>query len=342
MHLGNATPTGPCSITPKIELHVHLEGTVRPRTLLEIARRNNVTLPIESESDLLKLYQYKDFGHFLDLWMLTTGVIRTEGDFRQIVLDYAREASSYGAVYLEGIFTPVERTVGGASWDEVFSGFCDGAQEAREQFGIEIRLTPDIPRDRGTEIAMKTSRFSIKYADRGIVGIGIGGPEDGFPPEPFERAFLYAKEGGLGSVPHAGEVCGPDSIRGALDTLKADRLRHGIRAIEDRGLLQEIVDREVVLDVCPISNVRTRAVDSLSQHPLPALLAAGALCSINTDDPAMFGTDLQAEYEVAIGLGCDAQQAFRAGLKGALCDEVTRERLRRIADKFAWTTQTVA
>src|SRR5438067_4013389 len=136
-------------------------------------------------------------------------------------------------------------------------------------------------------------------------------------------------------MPHAGEAAGAASVRGALETLGAQRLRHGIRAEEDPGLLREIADRHVVLDVCPISNLRTRAVSSLEEHPLPQLVAAGALCSISTDDPAMFGTDLAQDYEAATSFGLDPRDFFEAGLEGALCDDETKSRLRGVADSYA-------
>ncbi len=228
----------PQSGSPKIELHVHLEGTIRARALLDIAQRNGVQLPADNETELAKLYQFKDFEHFLELWLMTTRAVQTEEDFRQVVVDYAAEAVGHGAVYIEGIFTPAERVAGGTSWDAVFTGFCDGTAQAKETYGVEIRLTPDIPRNLGLEVAVETARYAIKYRDRGIVGIGLCGPEASWPPEPFERAFRMAKDGGVGSVPHAGEVSGPESIWGAIGVLEADRIRHGIRAIEDRSLLR--------------------------------------------------------------------------------------------------------
>jgi aminodeoxyfutalosine deaminase len=322
--------------SPKIELHVHLEGTVRPGALLEIAHRNGLRLPAETQQELTALYSYRDFLHFLELWSLTTCALQTERDFRQVVLDYAVEAAAHGAVYLEGIFSPAERVVTGASWDEVFSGFCDGAAAALEQTGVDVRLTCDVPRHLGVELALETADYCVKYRDRGVVGLGLGGPEAGFPPEPFAAAFRRAREGGIGSVPHAGEVVGPESVRGALGTLGADRIRHGIRAAEDPGLLSELAERGIVCDVCPISNLRTGAVSSLASHPLPQMLAAGVRCSISTDDPAMFGTDLATDYAAAERLGCSSKDAFDAGVHGALCDAATKERLRAIGDRFEW------
>src|SRR5712691_6297801 len=215
----------------------------RPGALLKIAARNGVSLPASTEAELARLYQFRDFEHFLELWLMTTCALRSEQDFRQVVVDYAMEAASYGAVYLEGIFTPAERVGGGASWDEVFTGFCDGAIEAKEKTGVDVRLTPDIPRNLGPEVAIMTARYAMKYRERGVVGLGLGGPEDSYPGAPFGPAFRLAKDGGLGSVPHAGEVTGAASVREAIDVLQADRLRHGIRSADDPGLLRELAAR---------------------------------------------------------------------------------------------------
>jgi adenosine deaminase len=316
---------------PKIELHVHLEGTIRPATLLEIARRNNETLPADTVEGLTELYRFTDFRHFIEVWILTTNCLRTADDFRQVVVDYAEEAASYGAVYLEGIFSPPERVMRGISWDEIFTGYADGAVEAYERHGVTVRFTPDIFRNGCPEdLAIECARASVRYRDRGVVGLGIGGYEPGYPLEPYRKAIEIALDGGLAFVPHAGEAAGPESIREALD-LGAHRIRHGIRAVGDADLLAEIVDRRIVLDVAPISNLRTGVVASLDEHPLPRLVAAGALCSINTDDPAMFNTDLGQDYAAADQLGVSASSAFAAGLAGALCDDATRLRLASLA-----------
>ena len=327
---------------PKIELHVHLEGTVRPETLLEIARRNDYRLPADSVEGLEALYEFRDFAHFIEVWILTTNALRTADDFRQVVADYAGEAAVHGAVYLEGIFSPAERARRGVDWDEMFSGYCDGAAEANELHGVEVRLTPDIPRGFGLDEAEATLRYAVKYRERGVLGLGLGGLEAEFPPEPYERVFAEARASGLASVPHAGEAAGPASIRGALDALGAQRLRHGIRAVEDPALLRELADRRIVLDVCPLSNLRTRVVGELSEHPLPALVAAGALCSISTDDPAFFDTDLSKDYAAACSFGLEARGFWEAGLEGALCDEPTRARLQAIGEAFDWDSVSAA
>lgn len=326
---------------PKIELHVHLEGSVRAHTLLHIARRNSVALPADTVEGLAGLYEFTDFMHFSQVWSLTTGALRRDRDFRQVVVDYAAEAASHGAVYIEGIFSPSEPVGRGASWDEVFTGYCDGAQEAWELHGVRVRLTPDVTRNHGLEVAELTARYSVAYADSGVVGLGLGGSEADYPPEPYARAFAIAEAGGLGAVPHAGEAAGPSSVRGALTALGADRLRHGVRAIEDPALVAELAERGVVLDVCPISNVRTRVVTSLAEHPLPALVSAGVVCSVSTDDPAMFATDLSADYAAALELGVSPQACFAAGLQGALCDPDMRAEMEQIGAGYDWADDSI-
>lgn len=321
---------------PKIELHVHLEGTVQPETLLEIARRNGYALPADTVEGVAKLYDYRDFAHFIEVWVLTTFALQKHEDFRQVVVDYAEEAARHGAVYLEAIFSPAERARRGVGWDEIFSGYCDGAQEARELHGVEVRLTPDIFRGATEEDAWNVVDYSVRYRERGVVAVGLGGLEAEFPPEAYAPVFERVRAEGLGSVPHAGEVAGPASIRGALEALGADRIRHGIRAVDDPDLVDELRERGIVLDVCPISNVRTGAVASLDGHPLRELLDAGVHCSISTDDPAMFDTDLTREYVAAAALGADPKTSYDAGLAGVLCDDEIRERLRRIGEEFDW------
>ncbi len=324
-------PTG-----PKIELHVHLEGTVRPATLLEMARRNGEPLPATTVEELTELYRFRDFDHFIEIWILTTHVMRTAEDFRQVVVDYAAEASAHGAVYIEGIFSPWFRVQRGISWEEIFNGYADGVAEARERFGVDMRLTPDVDRILPPDAACEIARQAVRFRDRGIVGLGLGGPEAGHPPEPYARAFAIAADGGLAAVPHAGETSGPESVRGAVEALGARRIRHGIRAVDDPGLMAELAGRGIVLDVCPVSNLRTRSVAELAAHPLPTLLAAGVRCSLATDDPAMFATSLGREHAVAAALGARARDLYEAGVAGALCDPATRERLAAIGAATDW------
>ena len=333
MNAANASVAKPY---PKIELHVHFEGTVRPATLLDIARRNGVALPATTVEGLAAVSAFTDFPHFIKAWIMTSRALRAADDFRRLVVDYAGQAVAHGAVYLEGIFSPSEAVMRGSSWQEVFEGYCDGALEARERHGVEVRLTPEITRGFALELAADGARWAVRYRERGVVGLGLGGSDLDFPPEPYAAAFAIARAGGLASVPHAGEIAGPESVRGALDALHADRIRHGIRAVDDPALLVELAERGIVLDVTPVSNLRTGAVSSLAEHPLPALLAAGISCSISTDAPALMDTDLTRDCAAAESLGLRPRDMYAAGLRGALCDEATRARLAAIGAAYDW------
>ena len=263
--------------------------SLKPGALLEIARRNDVPLPADTAEELQQLYTFTDLAHFIEIWFLVTAALRTADDFRQITVDYVEEAARHGAVYVEGIFAPTVPARNGVDLDAMFEGYCDGVQEARERLGVEVRLTPDLNRTSPPEEATGIVRRAIAFRERGVVGIGLGGVEDQAPPEQFAAEFRLAREGGLGSVPHAGEVIGPPSVWGALTALEADRIRHGIRCMEDPVLVRELVDRGVVMDVCPTANVRVGAVPSYDRHPLPEMVAAGLWCSLSTYGRAVGG-----------------------------------------------------
>lgn len=322
---------------PKIELHVHLEGAVSPAALIAAAARNGWELPVDSPEALADFMRFRDFDHFMKAWFATTPALSTEQDYRELVVDYARRAAAQGAVYIEAIFSPTDKIAQGVSLDTCFEGFCDGVAQAREEVGIEIRLTPDITRGLcDLDTAKQTAEYAVHYRDRGIVGLGLGGPEDGNPPEPYAEAFAIARDGGIASVPHAGETAGPESIRGALEALGADRIRHGVRAVDDPNLLEELAERQIVCDVCVLSNIRLGVAPSIEHHPLPAMLAAGIPCTVNTDDPTFFSCDLDSEHTAARSLGADPRTAFEAGITGALCDQDTKTHLRTILTEHDW------
>lgn len=328
------------ALCPRIELHVHFEATVRPELLLVIARRNGVELPASSVEGLRRFYQVESFEQLIARWIATSRALCRADDFREVVVDYAARAKEQGCVYIEGICSPSEPVLRGSSWEEVFEGYCDGAAEARERHGVEVRLTPDITRDFPAALGIRLARRAVRYRERGVVALSMGGSEKKHAPQKFRKAFAIAREGGLGSAPHAGEFAGAKagaaSVRGALDVLHADRIRHGIRAVDDPELLAELAERGVVCDVTPVSNLRTGAVASLDEHPLPAMLAAGVRCSISSDDPVLMDTDLTENCEVAAGLGHSPRAMYFDAVHGALCDETTRAELRRIGEAYDW------
>jgi len=311
---------------PKLELHVHLEGTVQPATLLAVARHNGIRLPADTVDGLASLYRFTSLSDFITTWITTTNCLRTADDFRRITVDYIGQVAEQGAVYVEAIFSPAERAQRGVDWHDMFTGYCEGASEAEERFGVTVRLTPDLYRGVDVALAEECARVAAGYADRGVVGLGIGGKPSAAPLAAYDRALKIAADAGLAFLPHAGETDDAESVRDVMP-YGPRRIRHGIGAWRDPGLLAEIVDRGIVLDVCPTSNLRTGAVPDLAAHPLPRLLTAGVRCTVGTDDPAMFGTDLRREYEVAARLGLSAAAAWSAGLAGAACAEPVRSRL---------------
>ncbi|MFQ6325600.1 adenosine deaminase [Nocardia sp. CWNU-33] len=326
--------SGPSNPYPKIELHVHLEGTIRPETLLEMAIRNGVELPADNADALSEMYKYRDFGHFLQMWRTTTGVMRTEEDFRQAVIDYAKEAKSHGVVYVEFTFSPINRNKwDGIPYEAMFNGVADGITVAAEQYGVIMRAMPSLIWGEPPEGAEECARWAVLYKDRGIVGLDLSGNELARGDvSQFDPAVAIARAAGLGIVPHAGEAGGIDAIREVL-RWNPDGLQHGIAAAGDPALMAELVARNIVLRVTPTSNVGTNVVANVEEHPLPQLLAAGVRCSISTDDPALFGTDLGKEYALAEQLGISPAAAYRAGVDGALCDAAVKQRLREIGEE---------
>lgn len=306
---------------PKIELHVHLEGTVRPELLAAIAGDRGAAPP-----DLRPPYAFGDLYDFIALWNTLTDCLRTPEHYRQALLAYAAEAAGHGAVYLEPILDAEDRLGGADGWADVLAACCDAAAEARDRFGVEIGLTPQVFRGQDVDLAEEAARVAVRFAGRGVVGFGLSGAEGRAPTEPYARAVGIARGGGLPFVPHAGEAAGPEAVREVL-AMGAVRVRHGVRAVDDPDLVAELVGRGVVLDVTPTSNLRLGVAHPDRPHPLTVLTAAGVRCSVSTDDPAIFDITLADEYALAARLGVDPASAYAAGLAGALCDEAIRARL---------------
>ncbi|MER7458664.1 adenosine deaminase family protein [Micromonospora sp. NPDC126480] len=307
---------------PKIELHVHLEGTVRPALLADIAVGNGMAPPAPSPG------RFADLHDFIVTWNATTGCLRTPTDYRIALLAYAEEAAGHGAVHIEPI-VDAEPRLGLDGWADVLAACVDAAAEARERYGVSVGLTPQVFRGQDVGYAEEAARIAVRFAGRGVVGFGLSGAEGRHPTLPYARAVALARDGGLPFVPHAGEAAGPEAVREVL-AMGAARIRHGVRAVDDPDLVTELVERGIVLDVCPTSNLRLRVADPGRPHPLTLLHHAGVRCSVSTDDPALFDITLSDEYAVAAGLGVDAASAYAAGLAGMLGTDTDRARLVRI------------
>jgi len=281
---------------PKVELHVHLEGSIRPDTLLLLAERNNVSLPVNSLDEIRDWYHFSDFDHFLEVYFAICSCIRTPGDFFFITAEFLKGQAEQNIKYSEVIFTPFTH-LEHMAFDEQLAAINHARQAAEARLGVRIGLVPDISRHmRPVEESFQIANWAADNMHNGIIGLGLGGPEVGNPPELFREVFERIEPAGLPSLPHAGETEGPKSIWGALNDLSAVRIGHGVRCLEDPELVEYLREMQIPLDVCPTSNVCLGVVPRLAEHPLPQLLDEGLLITINSDDPPMFDTTLTDEY----------------------------------------------
>jgi adenosine deaminase len=285
---------------PKVELHVHLEGAIQPATLLELARRNRVDLPADTVEGLRRWFVYRDFNHFVEIFVKATRCLCTAEDYELIAYEFGAEMARQNVRYAEVTFSPSTHVWLGRPWEMVFRGITRGRERAEADFSVRIRWIFDIVRsvsDASTLMpkADYTTGVAIDGMQDGVVALGLGGMEDGAPPEPFAPQFARARAAGLHSVPHAGEHAGPASIWGAIRSLGAERIAHGVRAIEDPALVAHLAAHRIPLEVCPTSNVCLGVCPAIAAHPLRRLRQAGVIVTINSDDPPLFNTTLHDE-----------------------------------------------
>ncbi len=282
---------------PKVELHIHLEGSVTPKTFLHLCQRHDITPPAETEEDLVELFQFRDFDHFIPLYLAIQNSIRTAEDFALVVYELGADRFAQNILYSEVTVTPYTHVWQdkGTTPDDIIQGLEEGRRRVREAFGVELRWILDIPRNLPEPAATWTTDWAIAWQDRGVVALGLGGAEDRMPPHRFAPMFERARAAGLHSAPHAGETAGPESVWGALHALGAERIGHGVRAVEDPLLLAYLREHHITLEVNPTSNVALGIYPNLEQHPLPHLLRMGVPVTVNSDDPPLFNTTLTDE-----------------------------------------------
>ncbi len=293
---------------PTAELHVHVEGTLEPELLVTLARRNGVALPSADPGELRAGYRFTSLQSFLDLYYRNVAVLRTEADFHELAVAYLARAASVGVRRAEVFFDPQQHLSHGVPLPAVFAGLSSALAEGRAAHGISADLIMCFLRDRGPEEAMAMLRAALPYRQH-FIGVGLDSAEIGYPPGLFRGVFAAAAAEGLHRVAHAGEEAGPDYVWQALDLLGAERIDHGIRAMQDADLVRRLRDDQVPLTVCPLSNVALRAVGSLAGHVLPAMLAEGLKATVNSDDPAYFGGYIDANFAAARnGMNLSGQQ----------------------------------
>ena len=278
----------PARVLPVAELHLHIEGTLQPELIFALAERNGITLPYSGLDELRQKYEFTDLQSFLDLYYANMAVLQTEEDFAAMTHAYLERAAAAGVRHAEIMMDPQAHLSRGISLETCVNGVASVLATSQEDFGISTMLIAaflrDLPEDSALEVL-----DGLLAMEAPIGAIGLDSAEVGNPPAKFERLYAKAREAGLRLTAHAGEEGPASYIIEALDVLGVERIDHGIRCMEDPELVERLVDARIPLTVCPLSNVRLRAVDTLADHPLPAMLAAGLNVSVNSDDPAYFG-----------------------------------------------------
>ncbi len=319
---------------PKAELHIHLEGALEPELALGFARRNRMALRFGSVEELRKSYQFTGLQSFLNLYYECTAALVTEQDFYDLTLSYLRRAADDGVRHAELFFDPQSHTSRGVSFETVITGIRHALELGKQQYTISSNLIMCFLRHLSAEQAMETLEVALPFK-QWIVGVGLDSSELGHPPMKFAEVFIRAGQEGFRRVAHAGEEGPPDYIWQALDVLRAERIDHGVRALEDVSLIRRLAKEQIALTVCPLSNVRLGVFPSISQHNLKRLLDAGLLVTINSDDPAYFGGYVSDNYvavQEALALNRDdierlAANSFKASFlpaetKRILLDEL--------------------
>ncbi|HGS5166585.1 TPA: adenosine deaminase [Vibrio harveyi] len=273
---------------PKVELHLHIEGSLEPELLFELAQRNNIDIPYESPQALRKAYEFEDLQSFLDIYYQGANALRTEQDFYDLTWAYLERCKADNVIHTEIFFDPQTHTDRGIEFETVINGIHRAMQDGNEQLGITSQIIACFLRHLSEESAIETLQSIIKHQDK-IIGVGLDSSELGHPPEKFKRAFQQAKAAGLLTVAHAGEEGPAQNIIDSVEMLSVSRVDHGVRCVEDASLVDALIESKMPLTVCPLSNIKLCVFDEMEQHNIVDLLRKGAAVTINSDDPAYFG-----------------------------------------------------
>lgn len=285
---------------PKIELHVHLEGSISPETLLNLADRNNIKLPINSVSEAKKFFEFKNFQHFVDVYTLVTHTLKTMNDYELVSYQFGCECARQNIRYAEVTFSLATNCrLSGLPWQGILEALNSGRIKAKNEFGVDWGWIFDILRD-----DLNTQNFVsdavLSSRENGIVAIGLSGNESAFESHKFAETFENVRRHGIGVVVHAGETCGPESIWSTIKHLHADRIGHGVRCVEDPALMTFLRQKQIPLEICLTSNICIGVFPDFKAHPLRALWDDGLFITINSDDPTLFNTDLTNEYKILV------------------------------------------
>lgn len=300
---------------PKVEIHVHLEGATDAETVWEMSRRNRIPLPVASLEEWRAFYEFRDFPHFAEVYVTATTCMRCPDDYTAMVESFLRRQAAQNIRYSEAYFSPQLHVGKGLSVTEILDALEKGAGEGRRKYGSEVRFIADISREQSPHLE-EVLPFALAGRERNglFVALGIGGIEVGYPASSFAGIFRQARNAGIHVIAHAGETGGPESVWDAIRSLSAERIGHGVHSLGDESLIDHLRETRLPLEVCPVSNYRLKVLPVDSPHPIRALVDAGVYVTLNSDDPAMFSTDLNNEYLVVAGQGFSWDELWRLNL----------------------------
>lgn len=323
---------------PKAELHVHHVGSASPRIVAELAQRHPTTTVPKDPDELAAYFQFEDFAKFVDVYLTVVDLVRTPEDVRMLTYEVGREMAAQNIRYAELTCTPYTSLKAGIPAEAYCEAIEAARLEAERDFGLILRWCFDINGEDGLPAAAETARIATEVAPAGLVSFGLGGPEIGWPRPQFKPYFDQAIATGLHSVPHAGESTGPQTIWDSIRDLRAVRIGHGTSSTQDPELLAYLAEHDIALEVCPTSNIATKVVASLDEHPVRAMVAAGVTVTVNSDDPPMFGTTLNREYAIAADLlGLDESglgELAKTALRVSFADDALKQTIGAEIDAY--------
>lgn len=320
---------------PKVELHVHVEGAVSPDVYYQIAEKNKVDVRVRDISEWRKMFEFRDFPHFIDTYIKAVSTLKKIEDYSFLIEEFYRYQSLQNIIYSES-FLSATFLVENFSNTEIIDAIEKGMKAGEDKYKVKVNLIPDIARN------IPESKYAVldlvlEGLKRGVfIGLGLGGLENGFPADLFADVYKVAKERGLHVVAHAGEAMGAESIWSALNDLKAERIGHGIRCIDDLDLMEYLKKHQVPMEVCPTSNYCLKVANVNEIHPIRKMFDAGLICTLNSDDPVMFSTSLTQEYLLLLSQGFSMEELWQLNLNGIKFSFLSNEEKQILIERFKW------